>query len=142
VVVTGYPPRCRLKTGHHEVRGSKNTSFEPWMPLLCTIPGLTVIIQKPTTEKTPGINSVKLFPNPVIAGNSINALLRLEERGQYHVELIDAAGRVVWMKKLNIDATPYNLAIPTQSTMSRGLYFLRISGKRSQKIYTGKLTIQ
>lgn len=38
--------------------------------------------------------------------------------------------------------TKYNLSIPTQNTWSAGIYWLRISGTHTKKIYHGKIVVQ
>lgn len=122
----------------------KNVKYEQWLLKSTRCPaGRVTMITKEEKKKTiPQKISVKVYPNPIIAGNSIQAAIQLKQPDQFHIDLIDASGRVIWMKKLDINSTQYNLTIPTQSTLSAGLYFLRVTGKQSQSIYKGKLVIQ
>jgi hypothetical protein len=85
---------------------------------------------------------IVVYPNPINAGNNIQAALQLKEKGEYRLDLMDASGRVVWMRTLNISEAKYNLSIPTQSLWSAGVYWLRISGRHTKKIYHGKIVLQ
>jgi hypothetical protein len=85
---------------------------------------------------------VVVYPNPIGAGNNIQAALQLKEKGEYFIELMDAGGRIMWMQKINLPETKYNFSIPTQNTWSAGIYWLRISGQHTKKIYNGKIVIQ
>ena len=85
---------------------------------------------------------VIIYPNPIPAGNSIQAALQLKEKGEYRVDLIDGGGRILWMRKVNINEAKYNLSIPTQNLWSAGVYWLRISGRHTEKVYNGKVVIQ
>jgi hypothetical protein len=141
VVVKAYAPRCTLKIQTCEPKTASTEQL--WnLPFLCRIGGMIVVTQKERIIKTPEINAVKLYPNPVIAGGSVQASLQLKQPGRFHIDLIDAGGRVIWMKKLDINSTQYNLAIPVQSRLSAGMYSVRITGNQSQTIYNGKLMVQ
>lgn len=112
--------------------------------LHCIAVGISIKKENPvkTTNTFTQINTIKAYPNPVIAGNSIQAAIQLQEPNDCHIDLVDAMGRVVWVKKLQIRTTHYNFSIPTSANLSAGIYWLRISGKQSQKIFCGKVLIQ
>jgi hypothetical protein len=149
VVVIGYPAiRCGPKK-EAMVKGSKEVANT--LPTQCISGKLRCLARgvDVTTEmkmeravKVPQNISVKVYPNPIIAGSNIQASVQLKVADQFHIDLVDAGGRVIWMKKLNITSTQFNLAIPSQSTLSAGVYWLRIIGSQSQKIYSGKIVVQ
>ena len=85
---------------------------------------------------------VVVFPNPTEAGSNIQVALRLKEKGQYRLELMDGSGRIVWMQNTNVPELNYKLSIPTQSAWSAGMYWLRISGKHTNKVYNCKIILQ
>ncbi|WP_315816279.1 carboxypeptidase-like regulatory domain-containing protein [Paraflavitalea speifideaquila] len=59
-------------------------------------------IKRQVNDWLPGKKDVRIFPNPVIAGNSINMQVKLKATGEYKLELMDAAGRVVYIQALQI----------------------------------------
>ena len=87
-------------------------------------------------------NNLVVYPNPIPAGNNIRAALQLKVKGEYRLDLVDAGGRIVWMRTININETKYNISIPTQSLWSAGVYWLRISGRHSKEVYSGKIVVQ
>jgi hypothetical protein len=85
---------------------------------------------------------VVIYPNPIEAGNNVQVALQLKEAGQYRVDLIDASGKVLSMQTLNMKEPAYKISIPTNTTWSAGVYWLRITGRHTKKIYTGKIVLQ
>lgn len=86
--------------------------------------------------------NIVVFPNPTNAGSNVQVALQLKEKGEYRLDLIDASGRVMWMRTMNLIEPKYNLSIPTESKWSAGIYWLRITGRHTKKIYNGKIILQ
>lgn len=82
------------------------------------------------------------YPNPLAPGSTMHVALELKEAGEYRMELIDAAGKVLWIQSMNIPNRKYNLTIPTQNTWSAGVYWLRISGRHTKNVYNSRVVIQ
>ena len=82
------------------------------------------------------------YPNPLSAGSSMKVDLKLKETGQYRLELIDANGKIVWIRSMNIPAKQFTISVPTQLTWSAGVYWLRISGTHTKNIYNSRVVIQ
>jgi hypothetical protein len=112
--------------------------------------GGTMIVRKVTvTEKiTREVNEwlpkkdVCVYPNPVIPGNSVTVNLNLKETGDYRMELLDASGRLMWVGAIQINQLAQTIAVPTQSSWSRGVYWLRISNGKVKKVYQSKMLLQ
>lgn len=143
-VISSYSRGCR---GPHSVFVTE--AKQPEVPVQYLQGRIVCLVARPAEEKkiplikrTPQKDIVKVYPNPTIAGNSIQAAMQLEKADQYQLDLIDASGRVVWMQRLNIVTKNYNLTIPTLNTWSAGVYYLRVTSKESNKIYSGKIVIQ
>ena len=82
------------------------------------------------------------YPNPLSAGSSMKVDLKLKETGQYRLELIDANGKIVWIRSMNIPAKEFAISVPTQLTWSAGVYWLRIAGTHTKNVYNSKVVIQ
>jgi hypothetical protein len=127
VLVVGYPgTRCTLVMGGL-YSGVKVSPLEK--------------VKREVNELLPK-KDVLVFPNPIDAGNNILVALQLKEAGQYRAGLIDASGKVLWMQTLNMKEPAYKMSIPTNSNWSAGVYWLRITGRHTRKIYTGKVVLQ
>jgi hypothetical protein len=85
---------------------------------------------------------VRLYPNPVVPGNSININLKLKAMGTYKLELMDASGRIVHVQALQVVQKEQLINMPTQSSWSRGIYWVRISNGADKKVYQAKVLLQ
>jgi hypothetical protein len=112
--------------------------------------GVTVVSKVNKVEKIKrevkdwlsGKKDVRIYPNPVLPGNAVNISLQLNKTGDYKLELMDASGRVVHIQALQIAQQQQVINIPTQSSWSRGTYWIRISGATDKKVYQAKLLLQ
>jgi hypothetical protein len=85
---------------------------------------------------------VRIYPNPVIPGNAFNISLNLDKTGEYRLELMDAAGRVVHIQALQIAQKKQVVNVPTQSSWSHGIYWIRITNATDRNVYQAKLLLQ
>jgi len=83
----------------------------------------------------------KIYPNPVVAGASVNVELKKAEPGEYNIDLINMSGQIVYSgvqrfesrKGANSFNIPYTIA---------GGYLLQLTNKKSGKKHTEKIIIQ
>jgi len=86
--------------------------------------------------------SVKVYPNPVVRGNSMNLELSLKETGDYKLEILDMSGRVVLVQPLPVNEKKQTSQISTSNAWSSGIYWLRITGQHTKSIYQSKILLQ
>ncbi len=102
-------------------------------------------IKRQVVDFTPVIfkkKEVKINPNPVVAGSIVMVSLSVQEPGNYSLELLDEEGRIVYREQITMQSKTQSLPIPTNLSWSKGIYWVRLSGNNSKKIYTAKLAIQ
>lgn len=99
-------------------------------------------VQRQIKEWLPIKKDVRLYPNPVAPGNSITISMNLKETGEYKLELIDAAGKLVWVQAVQVAQQSQVANIPTQSSWSRGVYWMRLSNATDKKVYQAKVLLQ
>ncbi|MBO9561677.1 MAG: carboxypeptidase regulatory-like domain-containing protein [Niastella sp.] len=110
----------------------------------------TIIPAATTVEKVELANKellsvktdVRIYPNPIIPGNAFNISLNLDKTGEYKLELMDASGRVVHIQVLQIAQKTQIVNVPTQSSWSHGIYWIRITNSTDRKVYQAKLLLQ
>ena len=131
VIIIGYPPiSCRSVAGGVSVVADvgmfekMKRSLKDWTPEL---------LKK---------KEVKLYPNPVSPGATITIALSLKETGSYTTEILDASGRIVYRSKISIQSKEQNITIPTSAAWNKGMYWLRLTGNNSKKLYHSKLILQ
>lgn len=87
------------------------------------------------------LKELRLYPNPVISGNSVTVNMNLPQTGNYRMELMDASGRLVWLQTMQVTQHSQTATVPTQSAWGKGIYWLRLSGG-ANKVYQAKLLLQ
>jgi CarboxypepD_reg-like domain/Secretion system C-terminal sorting domain len=99
------------------------------------------IIDKAKKWIMPAKDSIKVYPNPVQTGASLNIEWKQSETGAYLLQLLNQTGQLTFTKEMYIDdeARILNLQLPS---VAAGNYFLRMTNKKSGKSYTEKIIIQ
>lgn len=87
-------------------------------------------------------NDVKVYPNPVVRGNSITVSLSLKQAGAYKLEVLDAAGQVMQVQPLLMQTKEQVIDLHTQVAWSAGIYWLRISSSNTKSVYQSKLLVK
>jgi hypothetical protein len=99
-------------------------------------------IKRDINDWLPTKKDVRVYPNPVMPGNQVNISLNLNKTGEYKLELMDAAGKLVYGQALQVAEKIQIAQVPTQSTWSRGVYWMRISKAGEKKVYQAKVVLQ
>jgi len=85
---------------------------------------------------------VKIYPNPVMRGNSIQVKLNLPQEGEYRLELLNTAGQVLLIQPLFMQTKEQQIDLYTQTKWSAGIYWVRISSSKSKKVFEAKVLLQ
>ncbi len=99
-------------------------------------------IKREISDWLPGKKDVRIYPNPTIPGNQVNISLSLNKTGEFKLELMDAGGRLVYVQALQVVEKSQVVKVPTQSSWSRGVYWLRISHATDKKGWLAKMLLQ
>lgn len=85
---------------------------------------------------------VKLYPNPVMRGNSIQVSLALKQAGNYKLEVMNSAGQIMLVQPVVMATKEQQVTIYTQSAWSAGLYWVRITSSGTRNVYQSKFILQ
>ena len=85
---------------------------------------------------------VKVYPNPVASGTSFRIDFNKLPESEYSLQVIDAAGNIVFLENLSVKTIGFSKTIQTEDSWSGGVYWVRLLSKNSKKVYTAKLVIQ
>ena len=86
--------------------------------------------------------ALKVFPNPVIKGNTVTLLLKLKQTGKYGIQITNAFGVVVLQQQINATAKDAKEMIQTDSRWSSGIYFVRVFNEANKLVSTNNLIVQ
>ena len=84
---------------------------------------------------------IRIFPNPVLSGSSINIEWKQTEEGYYSLQLLNQSGQSIHQKEIWIDAEARLLSIDVPP-VAAGSYFLVLTNKKSGKRFTEKIIVQ
>jgi len=88
-----------------------------------------------------GRNEIKIYPNPVAKNTGFNISFSLKKPGEYTVQFVDASGKILSGKKINIVSTNYTERFEGIQFGASGIYFVRVIGKDAGSSYTAKLIV-
>jgi hypothetical protein len=88
------------------------------------------------------MKDIKVYPNPVVRGNSLQVRLSLKQAGAYKLEVLNAAGQVMQVQPLLTQTKEQVIDLHTQVAWSAGIYWLRISSPDTKHVYQSKLLLQ
>jgi hypothetical protein len=125
------------------VKGYRNICRKAMMGGL-TMVRVSTITEKATREMNEWLpkKDVRIYPNPVMPGNTVNVSISLKEMGAYRMELLDGSGRLVHVQALQVNQPTQTVSLPTQSSWGRGVYWLRIANGSAKKVYQAKVLLQ
>ncbi|HMK04909.1 MAG TPA: T9SS type A sorting domain-containing protein [Ferruginibacter sp.] len=79
-------------------------------------------------------DSLKLYPNPVEKGYPIFVSLKVKEAGNYYIQVMDAIGRIVLQKQINIPSKEYMEQVQTNSMWAAGIYNMNVFNNKNKLI--------
>jgi CarboxypepD_reg-like domain/Secretion system C-terminal sorting domain len=83
----------------------------------------------------------KIYPNPVVAGASVNLELKKAEPSEYNVDLINMSGQIVYSGVQRFESKNETNSFNIPYIVAGG-YLLQLANKKSGKKYTEKIIIQ
>ena len=84
----------------------------------------------------------KIYPNPVPVGNTIKLSAKLKAEGQYFIEITDAAGKMVLQQKINAASKQLDQIVQTDPRWSKGMYFLKLTNNKNEKVFADSFIVQ
>jgi hypothetical protein len=149
-VFTIQPVTCNTVKGEIAATPLNSTPVNPILMLEESAGGVFVTEKVPIAQKIKReikswlpktSNELRVYPNPILAGNNIMVNLNLANVGDYKLELMDTDGRIVWIQAIHGTQQAQTISVPTQADWSKGVYWLRVTGT-AKKIYTAKVLLQ
>ncbi len=84
---------------------------------------------------------IGLYPNPVRA-NMFKVSFDNQQAGQYNVQLIDIAGRMVVNKSVSVSSSGYVSEVKVDPSLSRGMYMVRVLNHDKKEVFLKKIILQ
>lgn len=87
-------------------------------------------------------DSIKIYPNPVPRGTSFSVTLKLKQTGNYTLQVVDAAGKLLMQQQINIIGKIHQQNILCNEKLNSGIYFLRVAGYRYKLVANSRFVIK
>lgn len=136
----------------NNTKGNMVTTLVMEQSITGTAGGIVVIKKK---EKKPLLQSVKdsvtnifikdavkIYPNPVSSGATLNIDFDMKNTGAYDIMITNISGKPLMQKKLFLDSKKHTEQITCDNKMVAGIYFVQVMNLADKKICTNKLLVQ
>lgn len=135
VVVNGYPTTCL-----QGMAGGIGTFVRVSKIQKLKAKAVEIIHRKDSSNDNH--RDIAIYPNPAPVNGSFVIRFNLKQTGEYNVQFIDVAGRIVGGRQVMI-AAPGQTETFTGGHLPRpGAYFVRVAGRNDAKVYNAKLVTQ
>jgi hypothetical protein len=85
--------------------------------------------------------SLKVYPNPVAHGNTFIISMKLNQPGNYTLQVTDAAGRRLVAKKITALSKEHKEQLPGNN-WSAGIYYVKVTDEKAKPAGTATFSIQ
>ena len=93
------------------------------------------------TVKEEVAENVSIFPNPV-KSNAFRVSFTNKNSGDYNVQVIDVAGRMISDKVVNVSNSGQVADVRIDPSMTRGLYLVKVMSHENKEIFSRKIIVQ
>ena len=87
-------------------------------------------------------NQISTFPNPVYAGKNMYIKFNVDDLGEYELQVINSIGQSIQKRSLFIEAKNQVQPMSIPAFFSKGIYFIAIQRRGSQKKYNAKFIVR
>lgn len=81
-------------------------------------------------------DSLRIYPNPIVRGNTFNIVLKLKNAGIYFIQIADAEGRILLQKRVNAEGYHHTETLQSDPRWVSGIYYTRIFNSTNKLIST------
>jgi hypothetical protein len=82
----------------------------------------------------------KVFPNPIVRGNSINIVLN--ELGNFSIQFIDNQSRLLSVKNVNVKSKQQLESLNISAITASGVYYIQLINLDTKKQFVQKVLVQ
>jgi hypothetical protein len=84
---------------------------------------------------------VSIYPNPV-KSNAFKVTFTNKNSGDYNVQLVDIAGRMISDKVVNVYNSGQVADVKINPSMTRGIYLVKVLSQENKEIYSRKIIVE
>ncbi len=99
------------------------------------------IVTRKAPENIIAANKIQIYPNPV-SNNQFTLQFGKITAGNYNIEMTNVTGQIVMQRGVNVQSEDQVEVISIKSSLARGVYLIKVSGRNNESILSQKLVVQ
>jgi hypothetical protein len=99
------------------------------------------IVTRKMPDNIIAASKIQIYPNPV-TNNQFTLQFGKITAGNYNIEMTNVTGQIVMQRGVNVQSEDQVETISIKSSLARGVYLVKVSGRNNEAVLSQKLVVQ
>jgi len=99
------------------------------------------IVTRKVPDNIIAASKIQIYPNPV-SNNQFTLQFGKVATGNYNIEMTNVTGQIVMQRAVNVQSEDQVETISIKSSMARGVYLVKVTGRNNESVLSQKLVVQ
>jgi hypothetical protein len=99
------------------------------------------IVTRKTPDNIIAASKIQIYPNPV-TNNQFTLQFGKITAGNYNIEMTNVTGQIVMQRGVNVQSEDQVEVVTIKSSLARGVYLVKVSGRNNEAVLSQKLVVQ
>jgi hypothetical protein len=99
------------------------------------------IVTRKMPDNIIAASKIQIYPNPV-TNNQFTLQFGKVTAGNYNIEMTNVTGQIVMQRAVNVQSEDQVETISIKSSLARGVYLVKVSGRNNEAVLSQKLVVQ
>jgi len=99
------------------------------------------IVTRKAPDNIIAASKIQIFPNPV-SNNQFTLQFGKVATGNYNIEMTNVTGQIVMQRAVNVQSEDQVETISIKSSLARGVYLVKLTGRNNESVLSQKLVVQ
>jgi hypothetical protein len=99
------------------------------------------IVTRKAPDNIIAASKIQIYPNPV-TNNQFTLQFGKVTAGNYNIEMTNVTGQIVMQRGVNVQSEDQVEVVTIKSSLARGVYLIKVSGRNNEAVLSQKLVVQ
>jgi len=99
------------------------------------------IVTRKAPDNIIALSKIQVYPNPV-SNNQFTLQFGKITAGNYNIEMTNVTGQIVMQRAVNVQSEDQVEVISVKSSLARGVYLIKVSGRNNESVLSQKIVVQ
>jgi len=99
------------------------------------------IVTRKVPDNIIAASKIQIYPNPV-TNNQFTLQFGKVAAGNYNIEMTNVTGQIVMQRGVNVQSEDQVETISIKSSLARGVYLVKVTGRNNESVLSQKLVVQ